>query len=78
MSLVLAKYLGACFTLTQARIRRLKADKVTDTEFADDLSLITDSIHQHEVQQLMTDVNNYGCYTQMVRVSRQPAAYNQC
>lgn len=56
MSIVLAKHPEAGFTLTPARSRLLKADKVSDTEFADDISLIADSIQ--DVQKLLSEVEH--------------------
>ena len=46
MSLALAKHPEVGLTLTPARSRRIKADKIADTEFADDIALIADSIQE--------------------------------
>ena len=54
MSLAIAKHPEVGLTLTPARSRRIKADKISDTEFADDIALIADSIQ--EVQELLTEV----------------------
>ena len=42
------------FTITPARSRRVKAVKLADTEFADDISLLTDTIH--EAQSLLNSL----------------------
>ena len=54
MSMALENHPEAGFTITPARSRRVKALKVTDTEFADDIALIADSIK--DVQNMLRDV----------------------
>ena len=54
MSLALEKIPDAGFTITPARSRRVKAVKVSDTDFADDIALIADSVE--EAQKLLEEV----------------------
>ena len=54
MSIALAKVPEAGFTITPARSRRVKAEKVVDTDFADDIALLADSVE--EVQEILEEV----------------------
>ena len=51
MTEALSKHPDSGFTITPARSRRVKAEKIADTEFADDIALLSDSIQ--EVQELL-------------------------
>ena len=54
MRLALKKHQDIGFTLTPARSRRVKVKKVSDTEFADDIALVTDTVK--EAEDLMREV----------------------
>ena len=46
MLTVFSEHENPGFTITPARSRRVKAEKLTDADFADDITLITDSMHE--------------------------------
>ena len=54
MSIALANVPDAGFTITPARSRRVKAEKIADTDFADDIALIADSVE--EAQKMLEEV----------------------
>ena len=54
MRIALEKQPDLGFTLTPARSRRVKAKKLSDTEFADDIALVTNTVK--EAQELMREV----------------------
>ena len=54
MRIALEKHPDLGFTLTPARSRRVKAKKISDTEFADDIALVTNTVK--EAEELMRKV----------------------
>ena len=48
MRIALDKHPDLGFTLTPARSRRVKAKKISDTEFADDIALVTNTVKEAE------------------------------
>ena len=54
MRIALEKHPDLGFTLTPARSRRVKAKKISDTEFADDIALVTNTVK--EAEELMREV----------------------
>ena len=54
MRLALEKYPDISFTLIPACSRRVKAKKVSNTEFVDDIALVTDTVK--EAEDLMKEV----------------------
>ena len=54
MRIALEKHPDLGFTLTPARSRRVKAKKISDTEFADDIVLVTNTVK--EAKELMREV----------------------
>ena len=54
MRIALEKHPDLGFTLTPARSRRVKAMKISDTEFADDIALVTNTVK--EAEELMREV----------------------
>ena len=53
--LVMEKYPYSGFTVTPAKNRRVKAQKIADTEFADNIALVTDTVK--EADELMREVD---------------------
>ena len=54
MRIALGKHPVIDFTLIPARSRRVKAKKITNTEFADDIALVTNTVK--EAEELMREV----------------------
>ena len=54
MRIALDKHPDLGFTLTPARSRRVKAKKISDTDFADDIALVTNTVK--EAEELMREV----------------------
>ena len=48
MRIALEKHPDLGFTMTPARSRRVKAKKISDTEFADDIALVTNTVKEAE------------------------------
>ena len=61
----MSKYPDLGFTVTPARSRRIKAVRVTDVEFADDIALSTNSVKDAET--LMKELERVAAAVGLIR-----------
>ena len=67
MGLALEKHRDFGFTVTLARSRRVKAKKISDAEFADDIILVANAIN--EAEQLLREVEEVSTYMYKCRTA---------
>ena len=73
MRLVMEKYPYSGFTVPPANSRRVKAQKIADAEFADDIALVTDTVK--EGKELMREVDEVAVVVVGLRMNESKTKY---